>query len=128
MIPDNDKILPSIPSPVPAFLSASLHIPPRFRKFARRYVHLYKIKWKEQGGLYMKQIVLTVEDNSLVPKLKAAVKLLQGVVSVKVTEKEESPKPNKDTLEALEEIRSGKYAGKLDSSSKDALLESMRSL
>lgn len=76
----------------------------------------------------MKQIVLTVEDNSLVPKLKAAVKLLQGVVSVKVTEKEESPKPNKDTLEALEEIRSGKYAGKLDSSSKDALLESMRSL
>lgn len=34
----------------------------------------------------MKQIILTVEDNLLVPKLKAAVKMLQGVVSVKVAD------------------------------------------
>ena len=50
----------------------------------------------------MKQIILTVEDNSLVPKLKAAVKMLQGVVSVKVINKEEKTKPNKETLEAIE--------------------------
>lgn len=76
----------------------------------------------------MKQIVLTVEDNSLVPKLKAAVKMLQGVVSVKVTDKAETPKHNKETMEAIKEIRDGKYAGKLDSSSKDALIESIMSL
>ncbi len=76
----------------------------------------------------MKQIILTVEDNSLVPKLKAAVKMLQGVVSVKVINKEEKTKPNKETLEAIEEIRSGKYAGKLDASSKDALLKSIMEL
>lgn len=76
----------------------------------------------------MKQIILTVEDNDLVPKLKAAVKLLQGVVSVKVTEKTDTPKPNRQTLEAIKEIQSGKYAGKLDASSKDALIKSITSL
>lgn len=48
----------------------------------------------------MKQIILTVEDNNLVPKLKAAVKLLQGVVSVKVTEKTDTPKPNNKTVKS----------------------------
>ena len=76
----------------------------------------------------MKQIILTVEDNSLVPKLKAAVKMLQGVVGIKVIDKDEKPKYNKETMEAIEEIRSGKYAGKLDTSSKDALIDSMMSL
>lgn len=76
----------------------------------------------------MKQIVLTVEDNSLVPKLKAAVKMLQGVVSVKVMDEAETPKPNKETMEAIKEIQDGKYAGELDTSSKDALLKSIMSL
>lgn len=76
----------------------------------------------------MKQIILTVEDNSLVPKLKAAVKMLQGVVSIKVIDKDEKPKYNKETMDAIKEIRSGKYAGKLDTSSKDALIDSMMSL
>ena len=58
----------------------------------------------------MKQIILTVEDNSLVPKLKAAVKMLQGVVSVKVMDEAETPKPNKETMEAIKEIQDGKYA------------------
>lgn len=76
----------------------------------------------------MKQIILTVEDNSLVPKLKAAVKMLQGVVSVKVMDEAETPKPNKETMEAIKEIQDGKYAGELDTSSKDALLKSIMSL
>lgn len=76
----------------------------------------------------MTQIVLTVEDNSLVPKLKAAVKMLQGVVGVKVVDDEEKPNFNRETMEAIEELRSGKYAGKLDTSSKDALLKSIMSL
>ena len=78
----------------------------------------------------MKQIILTVEDNSLVPKLKAAVKMLQGVVGIKVIDKDEKPKYNynKETMDAIKEIRSGKYAGKLDTSSKDALIDSMMSL
>lgn len=73
----------------------------------------------------MKQIVLTVGDNSLVPKLKAAVKLLQGVVDVKVVGAGDEPKPNKETIEAIKEVRAGKHAGKLDASSKDALIKSI---
>lgn len=73
----------------------------------------------------MKQIVLTVEDSSLVPKLKAALKLLQGVVDVKVVGAEDKPKPNKETIEAIKEVRSGKYAGKIDVSSKDTVVKSI---
>ncbi len=45
----------------------------------------------------MKQIILTVEDNSLIPKLRAAVKLLQGVTGVKVVDAGNEPRKNKET-------------------------------
>ncbi|TGX84217.1 hypothetical protein E5358_00845 [Palleniella muris] len=76
----------------------------------------------------MKQIILTVEDNSLIPKLKAAVKLLHGVINVKVVNVDSKEKANKETLEAINELRRGDYAGKLDNSSKEELLKSLMML
>lgn len=76
----------------------------------------------------MREITLYVEDDAVVSKIKAAANMIKGVISVKVGKKKEEPKFNKETLEALEEIRRGEYAGKLDASSKDALLESIMAL
>ena len=76
----------------------------------------------------MKQIILTVEDNSLVPKIKAAARMLRGVVSVRVNDNETDEKPNRETLESIDELKCGKCAGKLDNSSRVSLLDSMLSL
>lgn len=74
----------------------------------------------------MAQIILNVEDNSLVPKLKEAVKLLCGVISVQV--REENEMPGRDTLQALEEAKRGEFAGELDASSKEAIKRSIMEL
>lgn len=77
----------------------------------------------------MREITLYVEDDAVVSKIKAAANMIKGVVSVKVgKQKEEEPNFNKETLEALEEIRSGKYAGELDSSSEEAIINSIMAL
>ena len=77
----------------------------------------------------MREITLYVEDDAVVSKIKAAANMIKGVVSVKVgKKKEERPKVNKETLEALEEIRRGEYAGELDSSSEEAIINSIMAL
>ncbi len=45
--------------------------------------------------------------------------------SYKVIDKGEQPKPKMETIKAIEEMKSGRYAGKLDASSKNSLLESI---
>ena len=77
----------------------------------------------------MREITLYVEDDAVVSKIKAAANMIKGVVSVKVgKKKEEGPKFNKETLEALEEIRRGEYAGELYSSSEEAIINSIMAL
>lgn len=72
----------------------------------------------------MTQIILNLEDNAPVAKIKNALKLLTGVISVRV--KKECP--NKDTLASIEDAKNGKYAGELDPSSMASIEESIMRL
>lgn len=72
----------------------------------------------------MTQIILNVEDNAPIAKIKSALKLLTGVVSVKVKKE----KPNKDTIASIHEAQAGKYAGELDASSIESIEESIKRL
>lgn len=72
----------------------------------------------------MAQIILNVEDNTLLPAIKAAVEMLRGVISVKV----QQDIANKETIEAIRELNNGEYAGKLDTSTPDALMKSLMAL
>lgn len=72
----------------------------------------------------MAQIILNVEDNAPIAKIKSALKLLTGVVSVKV----KKDQPNKDTHTSMHNARTGRYAGELDASSIESLEESIKRL
>lgn len=61
-----------------------------------------------QTNREMTQIILNVSDNAQIPKLRTALKLLDGVVSVRVKKEAKRNVPNKETLVAMEEAKSGK--------------------
>ena len=50
----------------------------------------------------MTQLIVSLEDNSMVAELKRAIKMLKGVVAVKA-----SDVPNPATLAAIREIENG---------------------
>lgn len=53
----------------------------------------------------MAQLIVSLDDKALLPGVRAAIRMLRGVTSVKVC-KEES-KPNAKTLQAIHEVESG---------------------
>ncbi len=53
----------------------------------------------------MTQLIVSLEDASMLSEIKKAIRLLRGVVSVKVAET--SAKPNATTVEAIEELNNG---------------------
>lgn len=77
----------------------------------------------------MIQLVLTIEDDAMLPDLKRAVKMLRGVVGVTVKkEVAGNSEPNKETVEAIWEARRGDFAGELDVSSEESLRASIMAL
>ena len=67
----------------------------------------------------MAQIILNVEDNAPIAKIKSALKLLTGEISVTV---------KKETLTSMHDAQTGRYAGELDASSIESLEESIKRL
>ena len=51
----------------------------------------------------MTQMILTLDDNAMIPELKAALKMLRGIVSVKV----KKDTPNAATIKAIKEAENG---------------------
>ena len=54
----------------------------------------------------MTQLIVSIEDASLLADVKKAIRLLRGVASVKVCKNE--ARPNKTTLQAIENAANGK--------------------
>jgi len=73
----------------------------------------------------MAQLILQVEDNTLLPDLKKAAEMLRGVISVTVKKEETF---GKETAESLMEAKRGNFAGELDTSSKENLKASIMAL
>lgn len=55
----------------------------------------------------MTQLIVTVEDVSLLSELKRAIKMLRGVEKISV-KRTESTLVNRTTLKAIEEVKTGK--------------------
>lgn len=53
----------------------------------------------------MTQLIVSLDDSSMIGDIKQAIRLLRGVVSVRETGKEDYP--NAGTLRAIEELESG---------------------
>lgn len=53
----------------------------------------------------MTQLIVSLNDETLLPGVKAAIRMLRGVSSVKVCKEEN--KPNAQTLQAMHEVESG---------------------
>lgn len=53
----------------------------------------------------MTQLIVSLEDTSMLADIKKAIRLLRGVVSVK--ESKTSDTPNATTLKAIEEVENG---------------------
>jgi hypothetical protein len=53
----------------------------------------------------MTQLIVTIEDASLLPDLKKAIKMLRGVSAISVQKSEK--KPNKTTLHAMQDAIKG---------------------
>lgn len=74
----------------------------------------------------MTQLIVTLEDNTLTSSIKKAISLIRGVVQVKEQETAAvSHEPNAETIEAINECRSGHYAGTVDTSSVKAMMKSI---
>lgn len=52
----------------------------------------------------MTQLIVSIDDTTMLPDIRKAIKMIRGVVSVKTEKKS----PNTKTLEAIEEAQSGK--------------------
>lgn len=72
----------------------------------------------------MKQLILTIDDEAQIAKIKNAVKLLTGVVSVR----EKRSMPNKETMASIEEAKRGEYAGELDATSPDTIMRDIMNI
>lgn len=53
----------------------------------------------------MTQLIVALDDNTLLPDVKAAIRMLRGVISVKECKREATP--NMTTLQAMHEAKSG---------------------
>lgn len=53
----------------------------------------------------MAQLIVSLDDKTLLPNVKAAIRMLRGVTSVKVCKDE--AKPNAKTLQAMREVENG---------------------
>ncbi len=53
----------------------------------------------------MTQLIVSLDDNSMVSDIKKAIRLLKGVASVKVTKTIDTPNPT--TIKAIEDVESG---------------------
>lgn len=53
----------------------------------------------------MAQLIVSLDDNTLLPSVKAAIRMLRGVTSVKVCKEEKAP--NAKTLQAMREVENG---------------------
>lgn len=53
----------------------------------------------------MTQLIVSLEDKSLLDNVKAAISMLRGVSSVK--ECEQTPTPNQTTLQAIRDVENG---------------------
>lgn len=53
----------------------------------------------------MAQLIVSLDDKALLPGVKAAIRMLRGVTSVKVCK--EVSKPNAKTIRAMREVESG---------------------
>lgn len=53
----------------------------------------------------MTQLIVSLDDKTLLPSVKAAIRMLRGVTSVKVCKEEKVP--NAKTLQAMREVESG---------------------
>ncbi len=60
----------------------------------------------------MTQLTVSIENPDMLRDIKKAIKMIRGVVSVKV----EKSKPNTTTIAAIEEVRAGKgiYCGSFE--------------
>jgi len=60
----------------------------------------------------MTQLIVSIEDSSMLSDIRKAIKLMRGVVSVKT----KKSAPNPTTIAAIEEARAGKgiYCGSFD--------------
>ena len=52
----------------------------------------------------MTQLIVSIDDASMLSDIRKAIKMIRGVVSVKA----EKAKPNAKTIAAIEEVRAGK--------------------
>lgn len=53
----------------------------------------------------MAQLIVSLDDKALLPDVKAAIRMLRGVSSVKVCKEEKVP--NAKTLQAMREVENG---------------------